>query len=304
MFGYTVPLYSKMSPSDLSSYRRYYCETCHQLKAEFGLISTSAVNYDMTFNAIVMNSFVNDTPHFHGTKNSPLCVFNKPKVNSELFRKMAAYTILLTKWNLADDSFDKPSLKSNTASLVLGRAIKKAEKAYPEYDEAVGKGFEELRKMEEDGCSDAVRMGETFGRSLSYALNDMAGGDTCKDLGDLFTMLSTSIYLMDAIDDLDEDYLNGTYNPLLVDCGQYKNKEQFIKDHLYDLSDFLNKAIGSLQSSYSVVREQMSFDVGVTDNIVYYGIPDSAKNVISGNSTAKASLKNAFDGRKKRNASY
>ena len=304
MFGYTVPLYSKMSPSDLSSYRRYYCETCHQLKAGFGIISTSAVNYDMTFNTIIMNSFTGDTPKFEGTKNSPFCVLNKPKVNSELFGKMAAYTILLTKWELVDDSIDKPSLKSNTASLVLGRAIMKAEKAYPEYDEAVGKGFEQLRKMEEAGCGDAVRMGEAFGRSLSFALKDIAGERADKDLEDLFTHLSASVYLLDAIDDLDEDFLNGTYNPLLVNCGEYRNKEQFIKDHLYDLSDALNKVIGSLQTSYSAVREKMEFDIGVADNIVYFGIPDSAKNVMTGCSCAKASLKNAFDSRRKRNASY
>jgi hypothetical protein len=304
MFGYTVPLYSKMSPSDLSAYRRYYCETCHQLRSEFGLISTSAVNYDMTFNTIIMNSFLGDTPQFEGTKNSPLCVFNRPKVDSDLFRKMAAYTILLTKWELVDDSFDRPSLKSNTAALVLGRAISKAERTYPEYDEVVGKGFEELRKMEEAGCIDALHMGEAFGRSLSYALNDIAGEKAGKELNDLFTRLSAAVYLMDAVDDLDEDYLNGTYNPLLADCKQYKNKEQFIKDNLYTLSDALSKVIGGLQASYSAVREQMRFDLGVTDNIVLFGIPDSAKNVMSGSSIAKASLKNAFDGRRKRNASY
>ncbi|MCL2296524.1 MAG: DUF5685 family protein [Methanomassiliicoccaceae archaeon] len=304
MFGYTVPLYTKLSPSDLSIYRRYYCETCHQLRSEYGIMSTSAVNYDMTFNTIIMNSFLNDVPYFEGTGNSILCVLKKPKADSGLFRKMAAYTVLLTKWELVDDSFDKPSLKSNAASLVLGRAISKAERSYPEYDEAVGNGFEELRKMEDSKCKDAVLMGEAFGRSLSYALSNMAGEKAGKDLEGLFTHLSASVYLMDAIDDLDQDYLDGTYNPLLASGKPFRNKMQFIEDNLYELSDSLNKVIGSLQRSYSAIRDMMAFDVGISDNIVYYGIPESAKRVLTGSSEAKASIKNAFEGRKKRNALY
>jgi len=303
MFGYTVPLYMKMSHTDLFTYRRYYCETCHQLRSEFGIMSTSAVNYDMTFNTIIMNSLISDTPYFEGT-NSIFCVLKKPKADSDLFRKMAAYTILLTKWELVDDSLDKPSVKSNAASLMLGRAIQKAERSYPEYDDVVGKGFEELRKMEDSQCGDAVMMGETFGRSLSYALKDMAGEKAGKDLEELFTNLSASVYLMDAIDDLDQDYLDGTYNPLFVGKKQFRNKKQFIEDNLYELSDSLNRVIGNLQTSYSAVREQMAFDVGVSDNIVYYGIPDSAKKVLTGSSEAKATIKNAFESRKKRNASY
>ena len=304
MFGYTVPLYTKLSPSDLYVYRKYYCETCHQLRSEYGIMSTSAVNYDMTFNTIIMNSLLGDVPHFEGTDNSIFCVLKRPKVDSDLFRKMAAYTILLTKWELVDDSFDKPSLKSNTASLVLGRAISKAERSYPEYDRAVGKGFEDLRKMEESGCGDAVRMGETFGRSLSYALKDIAGEKTGKDLEDLFMHLSASVYLMDAIDDLDQDYLDGTYNPLLAGGKPFRNKMQFIEDNLYELSDSLNEVIRDLQTSYSSLRERLAFDTGVSDNIAYYGIPESAKKVLMGSSEAKASIKNAFEGRKKRNASY
>ena len=36
------------------------------------------------------------------------------------------------------------------------------------------------------------------------------------------------------------------------------------------------------------------------DNIVYFGIPESARRVISGNSQAKASIKNMFSNRNAR----
>src|SRR5574344_1343344 len=102
MFGYTLPMYSRMSPTDLQTYRRYYCETCHQLKDGFGLISTAAVNYDMTFNTVVLNAIAGDVLDFPGTKKSQFCVFKDAKADSDLMRGLATYTVLLTKWELVD----------------------------------------------------------------------------------------------------------------------------------------------------------------------------------------------------------
>lgn len=302
MFGYTVPLYSRLSPTDLSSYRRYYCETCHQLKKGFGILSTAAVNYDMTFNTIIMNSVTGSAEDIRPTGSSPLCVFKKPGTDSELFRKMAAYTILLTKWELVDDDLDKPSLKSKMGSVALGKAIAKAERMYPEYDEAVGKGFDGLRKMEKAECTDPILMGRTFGRSLSFALKDIVGTED-KDLEGLFTGLTAVVYIMDAVDDLDEDYMDGTYNPFLVG-RPFINKDDFINANVYELSELLNKAIGDLQYDYSYVRRTMSTDIELTDNIVYYGIPQSARSVMSCSCMSKPTMKNMCDSRLKRNASY
>lgn len=302
MFGYTVPLYSRLSPSGLTSYRRYYCETCHQLRHGFGLISTLAVNYDMTFNTIIMNSVTGgpcDIP-----QTDPLfCVLRKTGTDSEIFGKMAAYTVLLTKWELVDDDMDKPSVKSSIASVALGRAIAKAERMYPEYDEAVGRGFEELRRMEERKCDDPVLMGNRFGKALVYALKDISGSDD-GSLEGLFVNLTTMVYLMDAVDDLEADYMDGTYNPLLTGYGRFVNKESFINDNLYELTDMMNQVLGNLQMDYSMVRKTMTIDTDLTDNIIYYGIPQSAKSVMSCNCSAKPSLKNACDARLKRNATY
>jgi hypothetical protein len=304
MFGYTVPLYSKLTASDLAVYRRYYCEGCHQLRSQFGLLSTTAVNYDMTFNTLILNAVAGDVLDFERTRISPLCVFKKPGADSDLMRNMAAYTVLLTKWELVDDHVDKPSLKSNMASLALNRAIRKAERLYPEYDDAVGKGFDELRSLEEAGCTDAALMGRTFGGSLTKSLDMIAGDHSGGPLNGLFSDLTAIVYIMDAVDDLDQDYLDGTYNPFLKDCKDYKNKKAYIDKHVYEITDSMNSVMGSLQSNYSSVRNSMKANVGVTDNIVYYGIPGSAKNILSGLDTTKASLKNILGNHSEQDATH
>jgi len=304
MFGYTVPQYGKLMPSDLATYRRYYCEGCHQLRSEFGLVSTSAVNYDMTFNTIVLNAVAGDVLEFEGTKNSPFCVLKPPKADSDLMRRMAALTILLTKWELVDDAVDKPSIKSNFINLTLSRAITMAERSYPDYDDMIGKGFNKLREMELSNVGDAVLMGETFGRALSVPITEIAGEKGCKELGEMLTHLSSIVYLMDATDDLDEDFMNNTYNPFLSGYENFVNKKDYLAKNTYLVADSMNSVISKLQTAYNTVKKGMRANIGIADNIVYYGIPDSAKRVMLESSDSKAGIKNALKGRRERIASY
>lgn len=304
MFGYTVPLYGRLTAKELDSYQRYYCETCHQLKDQFGLVSTAAVNYDMCFNTILLNSVMGGDDSFGKTPRSWRCVFCRPFTDQEMFRRMAAYTILLTKWELYDDRVDKPSLKTQMIDLVLSRAVSKAENEYPEYDRIVGNGFEELRRLEAEGCTDAVRMGQIFGRALTEPLSDIAGESDSEPLRRLYTCLTTAVYVMDAIDDLEDDFTDGTYNPFVRACSRFINREEYMVHNLYNIAQTTNAVLKDLQDTYSEVRKSMSFMKEVTDNIIYLGIPESAKNAISGRGAAKPSIKNALDRRKNRVSTY
>lgn len=304
MFGYTVPLYSRLTARNLDAYQRYYCETCHQLREGYGLVSTAAVNYDMCFNTIILNSVIGGDDSFERTPKSWRCIFCGPFSDSTLFEKMAAYTVLLTKWELYDDKVDKPSLRTQIVDLVLSKAIAKAESEYPEYDRIVGDGFGKLRDLELEGCSDAIRMGRTFGKALTEPLSDIAGEADSPALRSLFTELTAAVYVMDAIDDLEDDYKDGTYNPLLQACPRFVNRKDYLAKNLYSITELTNNALKGLQDAYTEVRKDMTCMKEVADNIIFLGIPESAKNAVSGRGTAKLSVKNALDRRKERTSTY
>ena len=298
MFGYTVPSYGRLSPSDNRTYRRYYCEGCHQLRAGYGLTGTATVNYDMTFNTILLNGLKAECPDFGPTERR-LCVLDAPKADSELMRRMAAYTLILTKWELYDDETDLPSPKSKVISFVLNNAIEKAVAEHPGYDEMVGAAFAGLRDMELDGCRDALAMGRAFGRGLAGPLREIAGDVHSDALEDVFVQLTACVYLMDAIDDLDDDYLDGTYNPLLPESG-FVNARSHIDANIYEVTSLVGEAVGALQGSYSKLRPLMKGNLSLCDNVVYFGIPESAKKVITGTASAKASVKNVMANRSSR----
>jgi len=289
-----------MSASDLYAYRSCYCESCHQLRRNFGIISTAAVNYDMTFNGIILNSISPNGVKEQNMRNGMICIFGRA-LDSEVLKKVAGYTLLLTKWELEDDRNDDPNIRSSTASIVLGRAIRKAERTYPEYDEWVSKGFQALRRIEERGDDDAVRIGKEFASYLMPAMRDIAGSTWTKDLEDLFVNLGTFVYLMDAVDDLDEDYMKGTFNPFLSGCDDYRNKTEFIRNDLYRITDMMNTVMKDIRMSYSSVRDSMRFHHGIADNIILKGLPESAKRTISGECCdTKRSISNTMSSRMRR----
>lgn len=304
MLGYTVPLYQRLTARALGDYQRYYCETCHQLKAQFGLLSTATVNYDMTFNTIILNAVMGGDDSFEKTPKSMRCVFRKPYTDQEMFRKMAAYTILITKWELYDDICDKPSMKTRLIDLVLSKAISKAQEEFPEYDRIVGEGFEELRNFEQDGCTDPLKMGRAFGRALTKPLSDIAGEYDFPKLRELYTNLTTAVYVMDAIDDLEDDYMDGTYNPFVRACPKFVNRSEYMTQNVYQITELMNGVMKDLQTAYKGVRERMTCMTEVTDNIIYLGIPESAKNAVAGRSEAKMSVKNLLERRKERTSTY
>jgi hypothetical protein len=259
-------------------------------------VSTAAVNYDMTFNSIIINSLSPYGIKEQNTKNGMICILGKA-ADSELLKKIAAYTILLTKWELLDDKNDHPTLRSNAASIALGRAVRKAERGYPEYDAHVEKGFDALRKMESDECSDASEIGMKFTRSLIPAMKDISGDAWNDGLEGLFLSLGTMIYVMDAVDDLDEDYMNDTFNPFLSGYDGFVNKRKFIEKNIYPITDVMYGIMKKIQTSYSSVRNSMMFHQGVADNIIYHGLTDSVKRVISCECTSRPSMTNTISSR-------
>ncbi|MCL1984101.1 MAG: DUF5685 family protein, partial [Methanomassiliicoccaceae archaeon] len=265
-----------------------------------GIISTAAVNYDMTFNSIILNSISEDGVKEQNMRNGRICIFGKCTERTELLKKIAAYTILLTKWELVDDRNDHPGLRSNFAEMALGRAIRKAERMYPEYDEQVGKGFATLKRTEDEGSADPVNIGNVFASSLIPAMRDIAGSDWNDDLERMFTGLGTMIYVMDAVDDLDEDYMNGTFNPFLANGDGLINKKEFIRKNIYIITDIFGGVMKDVRSSYNAIREEMRFHQGVSDNIIYHGIPGSVKRILACGSCARPSLRNVISSRSSR----
>ncbi len=303
MFGYTVPIDSMLSSRDEAVYRNYYCETCHQLRDGYGYLSTLTVNYEMTFASIFFNSILDDGIAMKGTPPQHFCVVRASVGDTELLRQLAAYTVLVANNSLIDDKMDNDSsLKANLGLLGLNRSITKAKADYPEFYNAIMNGYDMLREAENKGENDPLAMGELSSKSLLDVLSIIAGDKFDDDTRMLFSGLGVWVYIMDAVEDLDEDVLDGTYNPFIVGNPKFKNKADYIKEHLYALGELFGSVIGNIQRSYSALRPRLTKNQSILDNIIYQGIPASSKRILRGDMSMSLSIKNMVTGRMNRGA--
>ena len=297
MFGYTFPIEPMMTNEEQAAYRAYYCETCHQLRDGYGVMSTVIVSYEMTFANIILNSVLKGGVIDREPKAGKLCVFRHSDNHTELLRRLAAYTVLVANNGLIDDKLDGPSIKSNFGLLWLNRSIERAKKDFPQYDELIMKGYEMLREKEAAGCDDPIEMGKASAASMIWVLREMVGEEWTPDLEALFEGMGIWVYVLDAIEDLDDDFKEDQYNPFLVNCEDFTNGKEYVERNVYRISGILNEIISGIQRAYLSVRERMVANQTVTDNIIYQGVPVAVRRVMAGESKMQPSFRNLFSGR-------
>jgi hypothetical protein len=260
-------------------------------------MSTVIVSYEMTFANIILNSVLDEGVIRERPNNGKLCVLRHSDAHTDLLRSLAAYTVLVANNGLIDDKLDGPSLKSNLALLWLNRSIERARKDFPEYDELIMKGYAMLREKEAAGCSDPIEMGKASAASMIWVLREMIGDRWTPELEQLFENMGIWVYVMDAIEDLDDDFKEKQYNPFLCGCDDFTTGKEYISKNIYRISGIINSIVTNIQSSYLKVRERMRANQTVTDNIVYQGIPVAVRRVMSGESKMQPSVRNLFSGR-------
>lgn len=300
MFGYTLPVESMLSLKDASRYRNYYCETCHQLRDGYGVLSTMAVNYEMTFANILLNSVSESGIWMDGRPNRRFCVLRHGVQGSDLMSALAAYTVLVTNNSLVDDETDGPDMRSKLGLLLFNRAVGKAKSDHPSFQEHIEKGYSELLEAERRGCSDPIAMGRLSAASMIGVLGEILGGELDDDLADLFLNLGVWVYVMDAVEDLDEDFSEGSYNPFLADAEGFANARSYIEGNIYLFGETIGGCVGDVQRSYSKIRSRIRMNGEILDNIIYSGVPASAHRVLRGDRSMSPNVMNAINGRLRR----
>lgn len=64
MFGYVLPLKQELKIKDFNRFKSYYCGLCFHIKNDFGNIPRMALNYDMTFLALLLDGLSPDEAEF------------------------------------------------------------------------------------------------------------------------------------------------------------------------------------------------------------------------------------------------
>lgn len=258
MFGYFRFNQLYATPKLKNVYKNYYCGTCFALEYNYGEIARCILSYDTVILALVAKIY--DNPN---RKILP-CFFKKSQkeqfFKNESWQKISAINILLMNAKLDDDINDEMSAKAKAGAILFHKAIKKAQKEFPELATIIKEGYQDMYRLEMsnapimDICNSfADLMEELVNKAFDVSTNRIA----------FVKAISRWLYFIDQLDDYDDDIKKGKKNALVIDGiskSQMINKQN---SALYELLREIFKDFNDIKKG---------FDLNCSEDCLLYAV--------------------------------
>jgi len=255
---------------DYAAYRAYYCGLCHQIGRCQGQCMRLLVNYDVTFLSILLHGLRKEEPEIR----QKACVLNpfkkKPVVwDTPTMRQMVQLNALLVDFKCRDDIADGGKKGKKTLRRLLGRQVKKATEALPDVAAILDKAFAEQCAVEKSKAASWHMAADPFGEAMRSIIRVLADQYYTGELGMIGYLLGQYVYLMDALDDYDDDLGKKHYNPLALQYGA-KDKATLLQQHGEALDAEVRQLIALVKENY---RQIPIFGTeGIVTNTLWMGL--------------------------------
>ena len=215
--------------------------------------------------------------------SNEVCILNPIRkksviVDDELTHDIIDVNNILTHYKCVDDIIDNKSLsKKIVDGVVVKNHYKKSAKNFPRIDEIVSKGYNELRVLEEANMGSVDRVAHPFAKIMQEISKELFKDKYNENIGEMMYALGKWVYIMDAIDDIDEDFKENKFNLFLVSYD-YNNRAKFIKDKGAELEFILMNCYNTISENFEKIN--LKKYEGVLTNILWYGILASTKDML------------------------
>ena len=270
MFGYVRINKMDLTFREYENYKGYYCGLCKYLKENHGEISRIGLNYDITFLIVILSAIYKPKTNIF----EEVCLVSpfkrKKKLINDITEYAASMNILLTYYKLEDNLLDDKGVKDILAYNLYKSKLKMAHEKYPHKSQIIKEQMKILNQLEKNKEYNIDKVSNTFGELMGeiFAYKKDKYEDDLRRIG---FNIGKYIYILDAYEDLNEDYKKGRYNPFM----EYINKREELKirvDRLISIS------LGLLASS--IDRLNLQVNRGIIENIVYSGVYLRYKNIL------------------------
>lgn len=296
MFGYITPLKPELKIKDYSVFQSYYCGVCISIKNQFGNVPRALLNYDMTFLALLLDGLSN-----RKTSGKVIrCVAHPLKkktifINNDAIDYAAQMNVSLTNFKILDDINDDNSIKSKSLSLILSPYNKKFSNKIKSINDIIKSNLSVLTNLErnknfisiDEICDPfSVIVGKILELYPGTLVND--NDYTRSLLYNFGYTLGKWIYLIDALDDLEEDMTKNKFNPINFLYNEenlsYVDLKKSIKDRIefsilncaYNCKDLLDNL-------------KLTKNKDILTNIISLGMMDRYIKIINDDNKEKGS---------------
>ncbi len=273
MLGYVTADKPELKMREYEVYSGYYCGVCKSIGRRYGQLPRMVLSYDAAFLALLLAglSGVADEPSREHCLVHP--VKKKTIVSNEAIDYAADVMLILAWYKLLDDANDEGKLYAKTAIAALKGIYRKLEAARPELCRKVAQHLDALTELEKSKCSSLDQAAEEFAKIMEAILEEgpvpenFRESEAMKRIG---YHLGKWIYLMDAIDDIEENIESGAYNPLLYRFDYQPGEENF-RGRIMDTCRFnLFHYLGEIANAVDLLP--LKKNKGVIENIIYKGL--------------------------------
>ncbi len=251
MFGLLQRRTCSTDAAARNDYRLHYCGTCKTMGALYGQPSRMLLNFDAVFFAeLLTNLSAQNTANWNIAYQTQNC-FALPTDPTEMpasLRYAAAANVLLAELKNDDNLRDGGGLLWRGAKWVLSEAYQKASKTMQDFGlniDAVWQEIEAQNRLENDKTSKIERV-EDFAvptKKMTALVFAQAAKNIDKPklfnpLFEVGSALGELVYFLDALEDLENDAKNNTFNAFLA----FYQTKKLNAEQLYLASEIVKNA--------------------------------------------------------------
>ncbi len=271
MFGYVNVYKDELKIKDYDTYRAYYCGLCKMLGKNHNQLVRLCLNYDFTFLAVMLDALCDDTHSF--VKEGCIKKTGKRKIiySAQGLEFSADMNVIMAYYKLMDDIKDNHSIKSLIGIIPFVRRAYKIKKRYPVLCRTISDSLKRLSFLEEMQCDVTDKTAHEFAVIMQAMFSQ-----SNIELADFGYQLGRIIYIMDAYDDMNEDFTKGKYNPA---NRQYSYDGKMTEDIKKAISDNLYFTLSELSRLYEKLDIRKNKEI--LDNIIYLGMRAKCDMIIN-----------------------
>lgn len=278
MYGYIRPFKPELRIREGERYQAAYCGLCHALAHRFGLLARFCVSYDMVLPILLLPN-----PPKTCRRRCPVHLFRRRcafSVSADLDR-IAAMTVILA-WHKLDDAVrDHRGVRRLAARISRSwfrRAYQKASQQEAAFAESVSHRLNELTVLEGTSGNGSAILDQTADcfAAVTAELAQLVP-EEARIRHELFYHIGRFVYLLDAIDDLKDDFRCGRFNPLIARFSL--SAPTLSADNCAVLEETLELSLAAAASAFELLP--IRADSAICANILYLGLPNAMRTVLA-----------------------
>lgn len=277
MFGYirtdTPYLYIK----DQTLYRAMYCGVCKGISAVCGQTARMGLSYDVTFLSVLLHNIAGQDVKIEKSRCvTHLIGVKKPMAQvDEMTKQLGAVNTVLAYYKYTDDILDEG--KGRGKRFWFKKGWKRAKKAYPEIERIIKDNLAEQEKVERAQTDSIDRAADATANMLAELSDYILEDKKTQFTHNLLYAIGKWIYLIDALDDYDEDVKKKTYNPFITSYG-YSDKQTLIKEKKEEIEYIFHALFYDIRDNLANIPFRFNRDL--SDNILLRGLPQETKRIM------------------------